>query len=75
MHHDATSTNASEVRFAQFKVGKSRLHMGISEGELYAFLAVLFMSHLTNISMSGTSTLFIELAYNPPTESLHGPFN
>lgn len=42
----------------------------IQDGDLYAYFALLFMSHLTNLSMTETPPIFHEMALHPPTESL-----
>lgn len=43
---------------------QSGLHSGVNEAELYSFFEVLFMSNITNPSMSATRALFLEMGYN-----------
>lgn len=59
-----------QVEWLNIQVGASRQHPHFGEGELYAYIAVLFMSHLTNMSMLATRTLFMEMGMNPPTVPL-----
>lgn len=52
------------------QVGQSRLKQVVNEGDVYVFLAVLFMSHLHNPSTSATRNLFVEMSFHPSGESL-----
>lgn len=50
-----------KVDWLNVEVCRARLKGDVSEGELYDFMAVLLMSHLTNLSMTATRSLLFEL--------------
>lgn len=58
-----------QMNWLNVQVGDGQSCLDASDGDLYGFLAVLFMSHFTNLSMGSTRALFLEVGFTPPAES------